>query len=363
MSKRKNNDLWQIGGVFGLLGVSILVNQIIKGRHKDDSLEVNITPTSQNLKKPSPPSLKLSTLKNFRSDGITLCPGVSEVLDSSKKRVQYFTPIEKPDNYILLPKVFEKTSANSTIPDFKETIKPLENSEGLIAYTPEQRLKNIRTIAYAIGKLKTEADKTNNTIKADNYENFIGSYSLLDFLTKVLSVEANNINTSPNSNIYDLQREQVAILWCLINRLTTGSTKLTTRSEGNAISSIKTKAIGYDPDLILNADAKKMERKACLLPLVKAFLYGFFNDETNGATHWMHVNANLKRLPPLYHYAFDTKQKSDPTKGFEPYQLRSVNEENHYINDCVVVKVDEIEAVKAYNEWKNTKLDDVTKNQ
>lgn len=362
MSKRKSNDLWQIGGVFGLLGVSILVNQIIKGRRKDDSLVVNFLPQANSDKKPKPPSLRLSTLRNFRKDGVTLCPGVSEVLDADKKRVQYFTPIEMPAGYSLPPKVFEKESTSKTVPSFNETIKPLDTSSGLIAYTSDQRLNNIRKIAYAIGKIKNEVDKKNNTVNAENFENFVGSYNLMDFLTKVLSVEANNINTSPNSNLYDLQREQVAILWCLINRLTTGSTKLTTRSEGTAISSIKTKAIGYDPDVILNADAKKMERKSCLLPLVKAFLYGFFNDETNGATHWMHMNANLKRLPPLYHYAFDTKQKDDPTKGFEPYQLRSVNEENHYINDCVVVKVDEIEAVKAYNEWKDTKLKEATKN-
>ena len=72
MSKRKSNDLWQIGGVFGLLGVSILVNQIIKGRKKDDSLVVNFLPQANSDKKPKPPSLRLSTLRNFRKDGVTL---------------------------------------------------------------------------------------------------------------------------------------------------------------------------------------------------------------------------------------------------------------------------------------------------
>lgn len=360
MSKKSNSHLWQIGGVFGLLGVSILVKQIIKSR-KDEtgSLEANITSFSKMSSKPSSlPKLKLSSLRNYRADNTTLCPGVYEVSEGGK-RVQYFAPIEMPVGHVSLPKLFEKTSEHKKIPDFKETINPIGTQQGLIAYDENSQLENVRKIAYAIGKIPAKA-MTDDTINAKNLENFVGSYNFMDFLTKVIAVEANNPYTMPSASLYDLQREQVAILWSLINRLTTGSTKLTEKSESNAISSIRNKALGYDPDEILNTNAKKMEMKSCLLPLVKAFLYGFFNDETNGATHWMHVNKNLKRLPPLYHYAFDTKQKDDPTKSFEPYQVRSANEENRYVNDCVFVKVDEIAAVKAYNEWKNSQISQAT---
>jgi len=284
--------------------------------------------------------LKLKSMKNFKADGTTLCNGVF-LMDG----IQCYRPFSAPSDYVEpLAKTFSMTASDSfkgERPDYSEVVKPLFSDKGLVAKTEQDRKNNIAFIAKASGHIVDPS-------KPISVESILPDPVTLGYLAKVIACEA----TSPKKkglNAYDLQREQVGILWCLINRIFTGSTRVA-KPDASTVKKIAEKAIqasNYDPDAVLAITSNgKKEVADCILPMVKAFFAGFFNDETYGATHWFHVDPSLATLPPLYYYPKDAKKRGTEN-AFPAEQVRTGDKENHYINNCFFVRVNERDASKS----------------
>lgn len=287
------------------------------------------------------PELILSGNKNYYdTEKKILCNNVitrKEVIKGQNFTKQVYIPLTKPTDYIEpTEKTFEvecSTDSNH-MPTFSESIQPCSNTNGLIAFTEAQRHSNLQKIAYAIGKIKNPSvaiKPITGEVGGEAYATYIPSIELITYLSKLLAKEVLYENT------YDSQREMVAILWCLINRMTTGYTAPAEKNVDEFKKMVK-KSIAYDPESI--TAGSKLEKVAnCLIPLVKSFFMGYFNDETHGSTHWAHFSSLRDRCPPAYYYPQGTQR----TEGNElkPHQLRPNSVQNYYIGECVFVKVDE----------------------
>jgi hypothetical protein len=250
---------------------------------------------------------------------------------------QIYIPMEKPSSYSNpKPKRFKVSCPNAEVklPVFNELIQPCSNPKGLIAYTKAERASNMKIIAHSFGKLNKQTDPIIPEDVPDvsvAYNQYLPSSALMKFLGNVLVKEVHYENT------YESQREMVGILWCLVNRMTVGSTALKVRNEANFKAAV-IRAISSRPqDVVPGSELDK--ESDCLIPMIKAFFMGFFNDETSGSTHWAHFEALGKRCPPIYYYPQGTTYASGNV--IERHRLRAKSIKNYYIRECVYVRVNE----------------------
>ena len=225
--------------------------------------------------------ITLKTRKNFEADKKTLCRGVYE---SKDKKTQYYRPVAKPRDYVeLVPKLFSLTAPatyTGNKPDYSETIKPISNALGFIASTPEQRRNNVIEIAKASGLNVGGLDDKGKPKEID-LAKVLPPDDVIEYLARVIALEATSPQV-PNLNKFDLDRERIGILWCLVNRTSIGSTRIPEKKRTlSTLKNVAKNAIAYDPtERIKNDNTLKDSVSDCNLTFVKAFFWGFFNDET-----------------------------------------------------------------------------------
>ncbi len=317
-----------------------LKNDNISTSVREDGLVVRRDENGNPIQSTKNDFIILKTLRNFEPDGKTLCRGV---YTSADEKIQFYRPIGKPAGYIEpTPKLFRMSVSENKAgnrPDYEETIDPISNPLGFIAKTEQERKDNIAKIALASGL-------TIDPTKDIDLSRILPSQSVIEYLASVVAFEATS-PLVPNVNRFDLDRERIAILWCIVNRTVIGSTRVQMQKRTmETLKLVAKKAIAYDPLERLKTD--KVGKDAisdCNLVFVKAFFFGFFNDETFGATHWSHFNPHLMTLPPLYFYPKGTKKRNS-MEEFEAHLVRTGDKMNHYISNCVFVRVNEADANK-----------------
>lgn len=249
----------------------------------------------------------------------------------------------------------------SNRPLFDEVIKPVGIPEGLLALDPHQRLVNSSIIAKMSGIENYPKDENAPLESTLELSELIPSYDDLEIPAKgpnkrhdeilkekglvyslacLLACEGNAISSGYSP--YKRQQEYVAMLWALVNRCIVGysSRKLNEYLGTRLMLPRMVKdAAAYSPLEYVENNPKsgKKELALSLMPLVKAFLAGYFNDETKGATHWFHTSPEV--LPPLYY----RKQGSKGREGeaLDPKKLRGAGLENAYVNNCIFVRVED----------------------
>ncbi len=384
---RKNpvGTLTQVIGLTALVsGGAYLLYRMSKSKKEDESGvdSENIVTNQEKIKFPIPlppptPELRLAYRSNYYDKAnLILCDNITEreveivegdttdkdTKESKKVTKQFYTPLTKPADYVKPGlKKFERSCGTNTtdtviighkkqggkdveiteevpnkgLPTFSEEVTPASNPDGFIAYTQIDQDANMQKTAYALGLIETPDTAITPNLElpeSRQYDAYLPDSNTLIYLAKIVACEIIYQNT------FDKQREMAGVLWCLINRVTTGSTKMKERSVANFVKAIEP-WVGYNPDTLLEGNDAKKAVASCLVPFVKAFFRGFFNDETHGSTHWAHIDAMVKRCPPAYYYPQGTKTRGGLT--IEPYKLRPKSVKNYYINRCLYVKVDE----------------------
>lgn len=285
---------------------------------------------------------------------------------------------KEKDSKTFLPLTDEWKKKKNNKPNFKQDIDPATSANGFFATTPEQRAENALKIARASNKtgLKTAtivtmedfkklipdvsklletkkakmqeiANDTQQELKdlekADPYakqDKKLSEEGIIYALACLLACEGNNHTSGYNH--YQRQREYVAILWSLVNRCSTGYASRVLNKICDIPEIRLHRAIGLaisytDPMLWIDSheSAKKKDVAISLMPLVKAFFMGYFNEEVQGATHWFHADAGV--YPPLYYFSQGTLTRDD--KPIEPHKLRSADSGICFINNCFFTKV------------------------
>lgn len=290
----------------------------------------------------------------------------------------YFAKEEKDKRIVPLDETWAKKKNNR--PEFDENINPAQIPNGLLAKSLDKRAENAIKIAVASGKtdtkketLKTDKDfkklipkvsefyqkrlaklrglakekkiPINTLISKDPYikqDELLSQEGIIYALACLLACEGNDFTSG--YNLYQRQREYVAILWSLVNRCSIGYAARQLKKECTDNSANLHRAIGLavsytDPMLWIakNPRSKKKETAIALMPLVKAFFMGYFNEETPGSTHWFHIDAGV--YPPLYYFKQGTLTRSG--EPIEPYRLSSPDSGLCFINNCFFTKVND----------------------
>ncbi len=243
-------------------------------------------------------------------------------------------------------------------PDFKETLKFVDYKK-LLAGTPEKRRENMTKIAEVSGISFAKEDVTDSVEMqkkavpifregtANSDRKYVDTYlknckekGIVYALAALLACEGSDNNLVGDT--YFKQLEYVAMLWAIINRFYTGITakKLKGSFKKNyALVDGIALALGYDPIERIKANkGSKKDLAIRLIPLVRAFLAGYFSDITGGATHWYHPPKKYE-FPPLYYYPAGTKKRDGV--DIAAYSLRKAGVPVSFVNDCIFVKVDE----------------------
>lgn len=187
-----------------------------------------------------------------------------------------------------------------------------------------------KMLAFKLANLDRKYNPTNDEIhtlacvlavESQNVENYNTQYK--DLFGGRVAVE------------HDIVREQVAMLWCIIERFRATSNLNDYPTTKLTIKTLCQSYLGIPYNPICTKDTKPMfsngkrgltdiewERSKKLRPLVYLFFQGFFNNETFGATHWIHLAPYLNRVPDYF-------RKNNRASHVNP----------HYINNALFVRV------------------------
>lgn len=167
----------------------------------------------------------------------------------------------------------------------------------------------------------------------------------INTLACVLAVESQNVenyNTQYKDAFggrvaveFDIIREQIAMLWCIVERFRATSNLNDYPTTKLTINTLCESYLGLPYNPICKKDEKppivnnkrgltdiEWERSKKLRYLVYLFFEGFFNNETFGATNWIHLAPYLNSVPNYF-------RKNNRASHVNP----------HYINNALFVRV------------------------
>lgn len=244
-------------------------------------------------------------------------------------------------------------------PDFSGALNFVDY-KNLLAGTPEMRRANMSKIAEVSGITFSDEDITDSiemqkkavpvftSDTANPDRTYVDGYlknckdeGIVYALAALLACEGSDMVL-----VYDKylrQLEYVAMLWAIINRFNTGATAKKLKSSFSKnyalVDGIAAATLTYDPIAKVEGNrGSKKDLAISLVPLVRAFLAGYFNDITGGATHWYHP-PKKGEFPPKYYYPAGTKGRDG--KDIPAHSLRQKDVPVSFVNDCMLVKVDE----------------------